>query len=127
MLKLRRAAVDFTVDETSQWCFVAREVLMTKFRGLVLAGLIGLLVVGASPAQAVTVGLPATAAVSASAQVQPFPEQTAPPGPMLDPAGTAAADAATTRNKLVAGGIALVLLLLVLWGRSVRKKKPEKS
>jgi hypothetical protein len=100
---------------------------MNKFRGLVSAGLIGLVVVCASPAQAVASESPVTAAVSASALVQPFSEQTAPPGPVLDPAQTTQADAATTKNKLVAGGIAVVLLLLVLWGRKVRKKKPEKT
>ncbi|MDT7725274.1 MAG: hypothetical protein QOI21_1850 [Actinomycetota bacterium] len=100
---------------------------MTKFRGLVSAGLLGLLVVCASPAPAVAAQSPVITAVSASALVQPFPEQTAPPGPVLDPAQTAEADAATTKNKLIAGGVAVVLLLLVLWGRKVRKKKPEKT
>jgi hypothetical protein len=120
-------AVDESHGEASQWRFVSGRVLMTKFRAIVLAGLIGLLAVCASPAQAVAAEPSVSAAVSVSALVQPFPEQTAPPGPVLDPAQTSEADAATTKNKLIAGGAAVVLLLLVWWGRSVRKKKAPKS
>ena len=119
--------VDELPGEASQWGFVSGRVLMTKFRVIVLAGLIGLLAVCASPAQAVAAERSVSAAVSVSALVQPLPEQTAPPGPVLDPAQTSEADAATTKNKLIAGGAAVVLLLLVLWGRSVRKKKAAKG
>jgi hypothetical protein len=100
---------------------------MTKFRAIVLAGLVGLLTVCASPVQAAAATPAETAGMSVSALVQPFSEQTAPPGPVLDPAQTSEADAATTKNKLIAGGAAVVLLLLVLWGRSVRKKKAAKG
>jgi hypothetical protein len=119
--------IDESRAEASQWWFVSGRVLMTKFRAIVVASLIGLLAVCVTPAQAVASERSVTATVSVSALVQPFSEQTAPPGPVLDPAQTSEADAATTKNKLVAGGIALVLLLLVLWGRKVRKKKPEKT
>jgi len=56
----------------------------------------------------------------------PFEEQLAPPGPVLDPAGTAQANSQRTKNKLIAGGVAVVLLLLVIWGRKVRSKKAKK-
>ncbi|MCU1684113.1 MAG: hypothetical protein JWQ81_4852 [Amycolatopsis sp.] len=103
---------------------------MTKLRGLVLAGLIGLLAVCAPPAQAV-VFTPAAAAgqLAASAPVpvllQPELRQ-APPGPVLDPANTNEANTLKTRNKAIAAGVAAVLLLLVVWGRRVRSKKRKK-
>jgi hypothetical protein len=102
---------------------------MTKFRGLVLVGLIGLLALCAPQAQAVVVVSPAVAAGGAAPAAQlawPFEEQLAPPGPVLDPAGTAQANSQRTKNKLIAGGVAVVLLLLVIWGRKVRSKKATK-
>jgi len=101
---------------------------MTKIRAVVSAGLIGFLVVLAPPAQAVTAqpsSVVAVAAFAVSPQVSPVREQTAPPGPVLDPAGTTEADAKQTKNKIVAGGIALVLGFLVWWGRRVRSKKAK--
>jgi hypothetical protein len=105
---------------------------MTKLRGLVLVALIGLLALCAPPAQAV-VFMPAAAAaqVGAAAPVpvllRPDLQQAAPPGPVLDPANTNEANAIKTRNKAVAAGIAVVLLLVVIWGRRVRAKKRKKS
>jgi hypothetical protein len=103
---------------------------MTKFHGLILAGLIGLLAVCAPPAQAAAMqpsGTIAAAIFPVSSQVSPVKEQTAPPGPVLNPAGTTEADAQKSKNKLIAGGVAIVLLLLVLWGRRLRNPKPKKE
>jgi hypothetical protein len=102
---------------------------MTKLSGLVLAALIGLFVVCAPPAQAVLIGAPAVAPAAGVEQappaLQPFREQTAPPGPVLDPAENARADSQKTKSKLIAGGVALILLLLVFVGRKVRAKKVD--
>jgi hypothetical protein len=100
---------------------------MTKFRGLVLAGLIGVLALCAPPAQGAVLRPSAVADFSVSSQVSPVLEQNAPPGPVLDPAGTTEADAQKSKNKLIAGGVAIVLLLLVLWGRKVRNPKAKKK
>jgi hypothetical protein len=102
---------------------------MTKLSGLVLAALIGLFVVCAPPAQAVLIGAPAVAPAAGVEQAPPallpFREQTAPPGPVLDPAENARADSQKTKSKLIAGGVALILLLLVFVGRKVRAKKVD--
>jgi hypothetical protein len=102
---------------------------MTKLRGLVLAGLIGLLAICAPPAQAVVFTPAAAGLVAASAPVpvllQPDLEQ-APPGPILDPANTNEANNLKTRNKAIAAGVAAVLLVLVIWGRRSRAKKRKK-
>lgn len=45
------------------------------------------------------------------------------PGPVLDPTSTSEADNQKTKNKLIAGGAAIVLLLAVVWGRRARSKK----
>ena len=103
---------------------------MAKLRGLVLVGLLGVLVVCAPPAQAVVVRSPgyvasAPAAVYADALLVPV--QTPPPGPVLDPAETDKANSEKTKNKLVAGGVAVVLLGIVVWGRRIRTKKRKKD
>jgi hypothetical protein len=105
---------------------------MTKLRGLVLAGLIGLLAVCAPPAQAVVVLSPA--ALSAAAAPAPAPvlllsglQEAVPPGPVIDPNDTTQANAAKSKNKLIAGGVAVVLLLLVIVGRRQRAKKRKKN
>lgn len=104
---------------------------MRKLRGLVLVGLIGLLAVCAPPAQAVVMRAAAPAVTVGVAQAPPlllpFDEQVAPPGPVLDPAGTEQANSAKTKNKLIAGGVAVVLLLIVIWGRRMRTQKRKKS
>jgi hypothetical protein len=43
------------------------------------------------------------------------------PGPVLEPTDQAAAD--ESRNKIILGGIAAVLLAIVIFGRSRRRKK----
>ena len=50
------------------------------------------------------------------------PDATAPSGPELEPAETAA-DRSETRRKLVMGIASVVLLGIVIWGRSVRRKR----
>lgn len=54
------------------------------------------------------------------------PEQ----GPVIDSDSTEQADATQTKQKLIYGGVALGLLLIVLWGRRVRsagKRKADKQ
>jgi hypothetical protein len=105
---------------------------MTKLRGLVLVGLIGLLALCAPPAQAVVV-TPAVAVAQVGAvapvpvQLRPDLQQAAPPGPVLDPANTNEANNLKTKNKAIAAGIAAVLLIAVIWGRRVRSKKRKKN
>ena len=52
------------------------------------------------------------------------PDATAPAGPTLDPAQTEA-DKADQRRKLVMGIASAVLIGIVVWGRSVRRKKAK--
>jgi hypothetical protein len=103
---------------------------MAKLRGLVQVGLMGVLVVCAPPAQAVVVRTPGyvtSAPVSAHGRAFLLPAQSVPPGPVLDPAETDKANSQKTKNKLVAGGVAVVLLGIVVWGRRIRTKKRKKD
>ncbi|MDS0135218.1 MULTISPECIES: hypothetical protein [unclassified Amycolatopsis] len=98
---------------------------MAKLRGLVLVGLLGAVLFTASPAYAAPVRpVAVTVSVSSAALV---PAQTQPPGPVLDPAQTDKANSEKTRNKLVAGLIAVVLLGIVIWGRKIRSKRAKGS
>ena len=96
-----------------------------------MAGLIGLLAVCGPPAQAAMAvapaSVPAAGVEQAAGLVLPIRQQVAPPGPLLDPAETARVNSQQTKNKLIAGGVAVVLLLLVLWGRRVRSHKQKKT
>ncbi|WP_432849795.1 hypothetical protein ACQPXB_05215 [Amycolatopsis sp. CA-161197] len=101
---------------------------MAKVRGLLLVGLLGALFYCAAPAEAAVVVAPAQAHVQVPARTAapaealfPAPQQAA-PGPVLDPTQTDKANAQKTRNKLIAGGIAVVLLAIVFFGRRKRKK-----
>ncbi|MEU4668799.1 LPXTG cell wall anchor domain-containing protein [Amycolatopsis sp. NPDC023774] len=99
---------------------------MAKVRGLLLVGLLGALCYCAAPAQAAVVDAPAQVQVQAQSAARaegllPAPQQAA-PGPVLDPTQTDKANAQKTRNKLIAGGIAIVLLAIVFFGRRKRKK-----
>jgi hypothetical protein len=102
---------------------------MAKLRGLVLVGLLGLLVVCAPPAQSVVLRpvSPISTSAAAHAEALLVPAQTAPPGPVLDPAETDKANSQKTKNKLIAGGVAVVLLGIVIWGRRVRAKRRKKA
>ncbi|WP_418190768.1 hypothetical protein [Amycolatopsis albispora] len=90
--------------------------MITKLRGLLPAVLLGLLVL--LPAPALAAGEPATTVSVVVAQ-----DPTPPPGPVLDPAESERANSEKTKNQLIAGGAAVVLLGIVLWGRRVRAKR----
>lgn len=93
---------------------------MTKARGVLAALMLGVLLSLTTPT-----AVAAPAPVAASATV-PFAEQTQ-PGPIIDPADNARANAQKTKNKIVVGVVCAVLLGIVLWGRSIRRKKRKKS
>ncbi|SDY97949.1 hypothetical protein SAMN05421504_108101 [Amycolatopsis xylanica] len=84
---------------------------MSKLRTLVLATLFAVLSLIGTSAHA-TPAPPVAAVAHAHAQTA---EE------------TAQQDQKTAKSKLVAGGVALVLLLLVVWGRSLRKPKKKKE
>ncbi|QFU93748.1 hypothetical protein [Amycolatopsis sp. YIM 10] len=92
--------------------------MITKLRGLLPAVLLGLLVL--LPAPALAAGEPAAAG---SVPVVVAQDPSPPPGPVLDPAESDRANSEKTKNQLIAGGIAVVLLGIVLWGRRVRAKR----
>ena len=92
---------------------------------LVIIALLGLLL--ALPVTATA--LPASAAPGDSLVVQPSspsappssPSTSAPAGPNLEP--DQEADKAETNRKLIMGVSSVVLLGLVIWGRSIRRKR----
>jgi hypothetical protein len=104
---------------------------MAKLRGLVwgvvLAGVLGAVLFTAAPAQAGPVRPVAVTVTVAHAGAALAPAQTQPPGPVLDPAQTDKANTEKTKNKLIAGLVAVVLLGIVVWGRRIRSKKAKKS
>jgi hypothetical protein len=100
---------------------------MAKLRGLVLMGLLGAVLFTASPAQASPVRPVAVTVAVAHAGAAPVLAQTQAPGPVLDPAQTDKANTEKTKNKLVAGLVAVVLLGIVIWGRRIRSKKTKSS
>ncbi|MEA5365925.1 hypothetical protein VA596_40810 [Amycolatopsis sp., V23-08] len=100
---------------------------MAKLRGLVLVGLLGAVLFTASPAQAEPVRPVAVTVTVAHAGAAPVLAQTQAPGPVLDPAQTDKANTEKTKNKLVAGLVAVVLLGIVIWGRRIRSKKAKKA
>jgi len=61
---------------------------MAKLRGLVLVALLGVLVLCAPPAQAVVVRSAGVSTAVLHAEAWLVPVQSAPPGPVLDPAET---------------------------------------
>jgi hypothetical protein len=101
---------------------------MAKLRGLVLVGVLGAVLFTASPAYAGPVRSHDTVAVAvAHAPAAPVLAQTQPPGPVLDPAQTDKANTEKTKNKLIAGVVAVALLGIVIWGRRIRSKKAKSS
>ena len=101
--------------------------VVTKVRAVLVGVMLGLLVALAAPT-AVAVAAPTAASVERVAQAGPVAEQTtAPPGPRIDPADNERANAEKTKSKIVVGVVAALLLVIVLWGRSVRKKRRTKS
>jgi hypothetical protein len=96
---------------------------MRKVRAA-LAGLtLGVLMSVTSPAVvALAAPAPVPAAIGLVAQ-----QTTAPPGPRIDPSDNARANAEKTKSKIVVGVLAVVLAAIVLWGRSIRRKRRKKS
>jgi len=94
---------------------------------LVIVALLGLFL--ALPVTATA--LPASADPAGSLVVQPTspspspspssPGASAPSGPKLQP--DQEADKAESQKKLIMGGASVVLLGLVIWGRSIRRKR----
>ncbi|SFW44001.1 hypothetical protein [Amycolatopsis australiensis] len=100
---------------------------MAKLRGLVLVGVLGAVLFTASPALAEPVRTAAVTVTVAHASPVLVPVQTQPPGPVLDPAQTDKANSEKTKNKLIAGVVAVVLLAIVIWGRRIRSKRAKGS
>ncbi|HWD06557.1 MAG TPA: hypothetical protein VG674_29375 [Amycolatopsis sp.] len=106
---------------------------MAKVRGQLLGGLLGMLLLWAAPAQAAVADAASTPAAVQVAGVQvagvTVPQGLSPalrqtqPGPVLDPTQTDKANAEKSRNKLIAGAIAVVLLVIVFFGRRARSKR----
>jgi len=90
-----------------------------QLAGLVAAGL----VVCAPVAQAVEIQAPAPVIMQAAAAHEALEQ--APPGPVLDPAETDKANSQETKNKVIAGIAAAILLGLVILGRRSRSKKKK--
>lgn len=96
----------------------------------VLAGLaLGLVVLFATPEPAsASPAVPAVSAVSAVAQIGPVAQQTTvAPGPSIDPSQNVRAIARKTLSKVVVGLIVVVLAGIVLWGRSIRRKRRKSA
>ncbi|ONI85881.1 hypothetical protein ALI144C_12280 [Actinosynnema sp. ALI-1.44] len=72
--------------------------------------------------------LPVGAATAAPAQLAPYAQQatTAPSGPDISPAPTEQ-DSANSRQRLVIGIAAAVLLGIVILGHRARRKRAKKS
>ncbi len=100
---------------------------MAKLRVLVLVGVLGAVLFTAQPAVASPVRSAAVTATVAHASAALVPVQTQPPGPVLDPAQTDKANTEKTKNKLIAGVVAVALLAIVIWGRRIRSKKAKKA
>lgn len=105
--------------------------MVTRLRSMVLAALLGLAVLlGGAPGALAepVVTEPFVAAAPFVAAGPALTQDTTPePGPTLDPSESEQANAEKTKNKLIVGGIAAVLLVIVIWGRSVRKKSSKKG
>lgn len=100
---------------------------MAKLGALVGALTLAGLLFTAMPAQAGPVRPVAVTVTVAHAGAALAPAQTQPPGPVLDPSQTDKANSEKTKNKLIAGLVAVVLLAIVIWGRRVRSKKAKSS
>lgn len=72
--------------------------------------------------------LPLGVATAAPAQLAPYAQQTAtaPPGPSIAPQPTAE-EAASSRQRLVIGIAAVLLLGIVIVGHRARRKRAKKS
>lgn len=96
---------------------------MVKVRVLLAGLMLSTLVTLAAPA---VPALAAPVAVHVTA-ADVVAEQTTDPGPRIDPQQNSRANQEKTKNKIIVGALAAVLAVIVLWGRSVRKKKRKAS
>ena len=99
--------------------------MFTRLRRVAVAvvlGAVALVAASQAPAVAAPVERPAVAVHMAAAPVLAQTD-TQDPGPKLDPEESAKADSDRTKKNFIVGGIALVLLLTVIWGRRVRTKR----
>ncbi|WP_158892015.1 hypothetical protein [Amycolatopsis anabasis] len=98
---------------------------MTRARALFLALLASALVSFAAP---VAVAEPVSTSVVVAVAGPVARQQQAPePGPKIDPADNQRANSEKVKNKVIVGVAAVVLLLIVLWGRKVRGKNQKKA
>ncbi|WP_410656399.1 hypothetical protein [Amycolatopsis sp. lyj-112] len=102
-----------------------------QLAGLLIAGLVvGITVwapvAQASPAARFSEIQSTSPMIMQAAAVHEAPSQV-PPGPVLDPADTDKANSEETKNKIIAGIIAAILLGLVILGRRSRSKAKKKK
>ncbi|GAA5168785.1 hypothetical protein [Amycolatopsis dongchuanensis] len=100
---------------------------MTKVRAGLAALMLGLLLSFTAPAVVTAPAAVAAPVVPLPAAAGPLAAQTPAPGPVIDPAQNERANQQKTKNKIIVGVLAAVLLVIVVWGRSIRKKRREKS
>ncbi|NYI87611.1 hypothetical protein HNR02_000934 [Amycolatopsis endophytica] len=93
---------------------------MVKVRAVLTGLLLATTVAFAVPAAPALAAPVAVQAVAPGVVVQ---QNDVDPGPKIDPEQTNKAGQEKTKNKIIVGVLAAVLALLVIWGRSVRKKK----
>ncbi|WP_181771690.1 hypothetical protein [Amycolatopsis pittospori] len=93
-----------------------------QLAGLLIAGL--LVCAPAAQASRTSANQAVSPVIMQAAAVHEVPAQ-APPGPVLDPAETDKANSEETKNKVIAGILAVVLLGLVILGRRARSKKKK--
>lgn len=99
-----------------------------QLAGLLIAGLVVWITVWAPAAQASQFSeiQAASPMIMQAAAVHEAPSQV-PPGPVLDPAETDKANSQETKNKIIAGIAAAILLGLVILGRRTRSKAKKKK
>lgn len=108
-----------------------RVVTMRSVTRLLLLALFGLLLVmpalpACSTPSGGSDGATAAAAVQTTTPPAPTPGATTAPGG-VDINAPSEGDADKSRRKLVMGVISAVLIAIVIWGRSVRRKKQKKA
>ncbi len=96
---------------------------MVKVRA-VLAGLMLTTMVTFAVPAAPALAAPVSVHVTAADVVA---QQTTDPGPRINPDDNSKANQEKTKSKIVVGVLAAVLAGIVLWGRSVRRKKRKAS
>ncbi|MQA08557.1 MAG: hypothetical protein GEU98_08380 [Pseudonocardiaceae bacterium] len=94
---------------------------MRVVRGIACALLLGVVALLVAPAP--SMAQPEHVVTAVRADVHHAQDDTAPPGPRIDPDDNAQADSDLAQRKIVIGCIAAGLVLIVLYGRHVRKKR----